>query len=330
MIIFLYGEDTFRSRRKLGELRDRFLREVDSSGNSLSILDGETASLEKINELVSPSSLLAEKRMIVIEDLFKNKKKDIFDQILDFFKNKKNNDNIVIFWDSLGAEEKVTKNKEKLLQFLKKQKFAGAFKLLSNTEATAWAKKEIETRGGKISNQAALVLASFLGSDLWQINNEIDKLINYKAGQKLQISDNEKGAVIEKEDVETLVRGSFDEKIFALTDAISNKNKVMATNLLEEQMDAGLTDFYLLNMITRQFKILLQIRQAIDSGLSQRQITSLLKIHPFVAQKGLAQAKNFSIDILKNILKNLVEIDYLMKTGQAEIKSVLNLMIAKL
>lgn len=330
MIIFLYGEDSFSSRRKLNILKERFLKEVDSSGNSLSIIDGSTASLEKINELISPSSLLAEKRMVVIEDLFKNKKNDIFDQIFVYFKNKKNEDNIIIFWDSLGIEEKVTKNKDGLLSFLKKQKFSIPFKTLSNTEVTNWARKEVEARGGKISVQAAATLASYLGSNLWQINSEIDKLINYKAGQKLNISDNEKGSIIEKEDVENMVRGNFDEKIFALTDALSAKNKALAVKLLEEQIDAGLTDEYLLSMITRQFKILLQIRQALDTGENQRKIASVLKIHPFVAQKGMVQARNFNLPVLKNIFKKLVEIDYSMKSGQGDIKSMLNLLIAKI
>ncbi len=62
MIIFLYGEDTFRSRRKLNELKEKFLREVDPSGNSLTILDGEKTELEKINEAISPSSLLSKKK----------------------------------------------------------------------------------------------------------------------------------------------------------------------------------------------------------------------------------------------------------------------------
>lgn len=330
MIIFLYGEDSFRSRRKLNEFKDRFSREVDPSGNSLTILDGETAKIEKINELVSPSSLLAEKRMIIIENLFQNKGQNIFDQVLEYFKNKKNDDNIVIFWDRLGAEDKLPKTKSSLFKFLNKQKFTGVFKLLSNTEATNWARKEIEMRGGKISAQAAIALTGLLGSDLWQMNNEIDKLINYKAGQKLQLSEDDKGVIIEKEDVEKLVRGSFDEKIFALTDAISNKNKALATKLLEEQIEAGLTDIYLLNMIIRQFKILLQIRQALDSGLSSRKITSLLKIHPFIVQKGMGQVRNFSLPVLKDIFKKLVEIDYLMKSGQTEIKPMLNLLIAKL
>jgi DNA polymerase-3 subunit delta len=222
------------------------------------------------------------------------------------------------------------KYKDVFFSFLKKQKYAAVFNSLSNTEATAWAKKEIASRGGKITASAATLLAGFLGSDLWRMSNEIDKLINYKAGQKLKLDLSDEHVAINNEDVESLVRGNFDEKIFALTDAISNKNKSLAIKLLEDQIDAGLTDIYLLSMIARQFKILLRVRQALDSGMTPRQISSVLKIHPFVAQKGIAQARNFTLHVLRDMLKRIIEIEYNMKTGKSDVKSALDLLLVKL
>jgi DNA polymerase-3 subunit delta len=330
MIIFLYGEDTFRARRKLNEFKEKFLREIDPSGNSLVTLDGESVSLEKINEAVSPASLLVKKRMIIIENLFSNKSQAIFNQFVNLFKKRGIEDNIIIFLDRVSGAEKLPKYKSELFKALAEQKYAQEFKPLSNTEATAWTKKEVELRGGKISASAAAELTSLLGSDLWQISNEIDKLINYKASQKLHLLDGEKGAIIEAEDVKNLTRGQFDENIFALTDAISARNKQAAARLLEEQVEAGLTESYLLAMIIRQFKILLQIRQALNSGLTSRKIINLLKLHPFVVQKGINQARNFNLNILKNIFSKLVEIDYNAKSGKADIKSALSLLIAKI
>lgn len=335
MIIFLYGEDTFRSRQKLKEIKEKFLREVDPSGHSLAVLDGEKSSLETINEVVAPASLFSRKRMVIIENLFANKGQAIFDQASEYFKKKEGkvesqDDNIIVFWDSVSSDEKLPKAKSELFKLLNKQKFAAEFKLLSNTEVIGWAKKEVERHGAKASREAATTLASLLGSDLWLISSEIEKLINYKSAQKMELDGGGEAVVIENDDVLHLVRGQFDENIFALTDAISAKNKALAMKLFEEQLDAGLTDAYLLNMVTRQFKVLLQIRQALDSGLTQRKIINLLKLHPFVAQKGINQSRNFSLELLKNIFRRLAEIDYLMKTGEGDPKTLLCLLIAKI
>lgn len=182
MLIFLYGEDTFRSRQKLKEFKEKFLREVDPAGNSIMTIDGETAAMEKINEAIGTPSLFARKRMIIIEKIFANKSSAILGQAHDYFKKsepqKQTRDgNIILFWDDISSPPKAG---NKLFKLLSGVKFVQDFKLLSNTETANWVKKETEKRGAKIRHKAVFNLTSLLGSDLWQLSNEIDKLINYK------------------------------------------------------------------------------------------------------------------------------------------------------
>ena len=131
-------------------------------------------------------------------------------------------------------------------------------------------------------------------------------------------------------DVKKIVAGNFDDNIFALTYALSHKNKVTALKILEEQYAADLSPEYILAMFMRQFKILLQIKTAQDSKWLPVKVASTLKIHPFIVKKGLEQSKNFSAAQLKNILNRLVEIDYLNKIGQGDLKTLLNLLISEL
>jgi len=387
MIIFIYGEDTFRSRKKLKELKDKFIREIDPAESSLTTLDGKTAKAKEIIDCFGARSLLAKKRMTVIENLFFNKNRVAFEEIFNYLKKVHHirnsggtfppeagqpladnpeakqwgvisngartgkDDNIIIFWesaiktktagnkknafllDSSGKENPLPKTLQPLFNFLARQPYAQEFKLLSNIELAAWIKKEVETRGAMITNQAAQTLISLAGNDLWQINNEIDKLINYEAGQEAKLltpSQVQKTKTISEEAIKQLVKGKFDENIFALTDALSNRNRKLASELLGQQYEAGLSDGYLLSMITRQFRILLQVRQALDSRFSSRKIITALKLHPFVAQKSINQVRNFNLASLKSALNKLVEIDYLVKTGQAEAQTLLNLFIQKI
>ena len=382
MIIFFYGEDDFRAKKKLGELKGKFLREIDKSGGSIEYLDGKTADLKEINEKAATASLLASKRMIIIEDIFSNRDKELLPEITEYFRAKEKNkwDNIVIFCDnsikskrkmggmeivkadSEGRDKPLGKKEKELFDFLANpssklgagQKFAQEFKKLNNSELSSWIKKEVETRGGEISARAIQVLIGLIGYDLWQIDREIDKLINFKSGGRpsLLLSEKmiaeeagevpesplsrgvvppwrERGVLIEPEDVEELVKGNFDDNIFALTDAIGARNKSLAVKLLEEQFELGANEIYLLTMIIRQIKIILQVRQALDIGHSSRQIISELKLNPYVAQKAIEQARHFSLAALKIIFGKLIEIDYQIKTGQGEPQVLLNLFIAK-
>jgi DNA polymerase III delta subunit len=344
MIIFLYGEDNFRSRQKLNELKEKYIKEVDKRASGLKTISGLKASFSEIIEAIGPSSLLSKKRLIIIEDIFSNKDQAIFEKLKDYLKNKKQEDNIIILLesnikskkirnslvpmllDSAGKDKPLNKKQADLFKFLSGQKYSFSYNLLSNTELAGWAKKLAGARGGKISLKAAETLIGLVGNNGWQISNELDKLLSYKATVKLTDTDAEIGV----EDVKKLVQGNFSENIFALTDALSNKNKILAIKLLDEQIEAGSDGQYLLNMFIRQFRILLQIKQAVDSGFSQRQIIGQLKLHPFVLQKGMEQVRGFSLQILKNILSQLVRIDYLVKSGQSEYIVELNRLIAKI
>jgi DNA polymerase III subunit delta len=327
MIIFICGEDTFRSRQKLQELKNKFIKDVDPSSNSIVYLAGNNLTMADLSEAIGARSLFVRKRLVIIENVFANQGEKILEKFYDYLKKQvdkkeKEDDNIVIFWDETSGA-KLTTNK--LFKYLSGQKYAQNFKKLSNTETATWIKKEVAARGAKIKPQAILSLASMFSGDLWQLNGEINKLINHKQAQLLAESE----AVINEDDIELLCRGNVDANIFAFADAISNKNKASAMKLLEQELEAGVAEQYLLTMIIRQFRILLQVKEAVQSGATARKIASQLHLHPFVVQKSLAQTNGFSLQSLKNIFSSLVEVDKKTKTGQADFKSSISLLIAK-
>ncbi len=342
MFIFFYGEDTFRANRKIQELKKRFLTQIGGGEDSISFLDGSEADLSEIKEKISASSLFSSgnKRMIVLKNTFQNPQ---LSELSEYFRTQKEEtDNTVIFWeprikskrkgakteilmiDSVGREKPLSKKARAWFEFLNSQKFSQEFFLLSNTELNKWVREEFKSRGGEISTKACELLISLVGNNLWQLNQEINKLIYYKKGQGADA-----GQTVEPEEVEELVEGLFDQDIFALTDAISNQNYSLAVNLLEKQYSAGVNEYYLLNMITRQIKILLQIRQCLDEGESSRKMISSLGLHPFVVQKGINQARKFSLIKLKRSLNSLVEMDYLWKSGQSDSRVDLDLFLLR-
>ncbi|MFA5160215.1 MAG: DNA polymerase III subunit delta [Candidatus Omnitrophota bacterium] len=338
MIIFLYGENSFKAKQKLNILKNKFTQEVDPTEQSFNVIDGATADLKEISQLVNTSSLFAKKRLTLIENIFANKKTTILEELLDFLKN--NNldkaDDIIIIYEpkiktnrsqvvKTGAAKKespLNAKEKKLFDFLKSQKFSQEFKNPTNTELLAWVKEEFKNRNSAIDFQGTQALISSVGPDLWQLNNEIDKLANYKKLGDIPTS-------ITALDVKKIVAGNFDENIFALTDAFSLKQKALALKILEEQFRAGLSEEYILTMLTRQFKILLQIKAALEENYAPAKMASALKFHPFVIKKGIDQARNFTMEQLKDISNKLLKIDYLNKTGQGEPKTNLNLLISE-
>jgi DNA polymerase-3 subunit delta len=351
MIIFLYGEDDFKAKKKLSELKNKFIKEVDKSGGSLDWVDGEKTSLKEINEKSSGGSLLAPKRMIVIENIFRTKTKDFLPEVLKYFqaKEKSGNDNIVVFLENFlktkkkydreeivkldadGREKPLNKAESSLFDFLSKVKIKQEFRKMNNLELSSWIKKETESRGGSIGGRAIAALITATAGDAWQIDNEINKLINYKLGQEpVLLAGGAPMAEISEADVKDLVRGVFEDNIFALTDAIGSRNRALSAKLLEEEFLSGSNGIYILSMIVRQIKIVLQARAALDLGKNSRAIASDLKLNSFVASKAAVQAGAYKIEDLKRVLSVLVNIDFMAKTGRGDASTLLDLFVSKL
>jgi DNA polymerase-3 subunit delta len=87
---------------------------------------------------------------------------------------------------------------------------------------------------------------------------------------------------------------------------------------------------YLLSMIARQIRILLQISELQGQGLAEREIATRLKLHPYVTKKGLAQARHLSKDQLRDAHKRIVETDWSIKTGEVDDKLALDLLVVDL
>ncbi len=330
MIFFLYGEDSYRSAQKSKELKEKFIKEVDKSGLNLTSLDGENLDMEKLNQTVSTAPFLADRRMIIIKNLIsKNKDKSIQKEVVGLLKNlekrKDKKDNIIIFWES-GVGSKKKFGKPSLAGVLVKYLFSlkdvhkQEFELLNIYNLEKWIQSEVVKRGGKTEREAVKYLAILVGNNLWQISSEINKLLAYKKNEEILT-----------DDVGLLVKGKFDDNIFNLIDALSNKNDKLTVKLLADQLDSGVSESYILSMLIRQFRILLQIKELIEGNgsLSNFQVASELNIHSFTAQKALAQVRNFNLAELKRIYSQLLELDIQIKTGYSRPEVALDLFVAK-
>ncbi len=304
MIIFLYGEDSFRAKEKLNKFKEKFIAEIDKSAVNLIELDGEKITLGELNKAVATQSFLSKKRMIIIKDILKQNKVQQT-EVLELLKKGKyregQDNNIIIFLD-VKADKRSA-----LFKYLKGSKFSEEFVKLKDNELAKWIQQRVVKLGGKIDVKNAFYLAERSDGNLWALASEINKLVAQKG---------KKG--INQEDINQSYLIQIDDNIFSLTDAVGLRNKKLALKLIDDQLSAGVNEIYLLTMIIRQFRILLQIRVELDQGHGNyREIAKELEIHPFVVQKALAQASKYKLDDLKNIYKRLLDIDIRLKRGES-------------
>jgi DNA polymerase III subunit delta len=321
MLIFIYGDDSFRIQEKVGQLKRAFREKFDPTGLNLAEFPPGNKKMEMGEVLGAVRALpfLGQKRMVVVRDLIDATKKGDMDVWVDGFK-KAPESTIVVFWESTEV-----KALEKKPMFVALKDAAEVhqyvFPELQGAELSRWVEARVKERGGTIDTSALRALVERVAADLWQMDNEIGKLVAYAGGQPI------KSAMVDE-----LVHASFEGKIFSLIDAVSQRRPADAIRLLQEERWSGANDRYLMTMLGRQVRILLGARAFLNENprATKEELAKALDIHPFVAQKALAQARGFSLEHLKAVHDLLFEFDLAMKTGGIDADLAVDLTTVKL
>jgi len=320
MIIFLYGEDTYRSRQKLNEIVEHY-KGVHKSGLNLRYFDFQKDDFIDFKDSFRSFSMFDEKKLIVIRNSFSNPA--IEDNFKDILKNLVKSKDIIVFY-----EEKINKKKP-LFKSFKKYAKSQEFFPLSGKKLENWVRKEFEKYSAKIDKDALDLLLNFVRGNTWQLSNEIKKLVSYKS-KPVSAKVSAGAGKIKKEDVKALVKPKIETDIFETIDAIASQDKKRALSLIQNHLKKGDSPSYILAMINFQFRNLLIIRDLIERRKFLNQILKEVNLHPFVVKKSFFQAKKFEFDELKKIYQELSQIDLKIKTGKIDPENALNLLIAQI
>lgn len=321
MLIFLYGQDVFRSRQKLNEIIKKyeklFLKEMsllkfDNRKNAANSPDKELISFPAFLQTLRSPSLFKEKKIIVLVDIFSDNefKKELTKREEWLAETGE----VIVFY-----ETNVPKKNDGFLKFLLKNAKCQEFETLSGEKLKQWAKLSFEKYGAKIDSLALNdLLANSGGEDLFGLSNEIKKLSCFK-----------RHGIVNREDVKILTKERIETGIFKAVDFLVSGKKKDALELFHKHLQKGDSPFYLFIMIAFQFRNLLVVK-SLSEKYSFSEILQKSKLHPFVARKSLALARNFTLSQLKRIYQRLFETDLRIKKGAVSPETAIDLTVSGL
>ena len=185
---------------------------------------------------------------------------------------------------------------------------------------TRWIMAQAEAAGGRFTPRAAAELARRVGNDAAWARNEIEKLLAFVGYTR----------AVEIDDVEELTPAPEHPNIFEMVDALALGRSERALRLLHQLLHQE-EPIRIWGMVIRQFRLLLLTREALDTGLVQPQaIAKALSIHPFVAKKLVPQARRFRMETLESIYGALQATDRAWKTGEADLETAMDVLVASL
>ncbi len=311
MIIFLYGADSFRSKEKLGEIVGHY-KQIRKSGLNLISLDAGAVDFLDFYQAIKVSSMFSETKLVILKKVFSNKQ--FQEDFLEELKSLQALKDVIVIYENDAPDQRL-----KLFKTLLKECKCQEFALLDSKNVKVWLQKELEKLKAKINNDALDLLVNYAGNDLWRLSGEVGKLVNFKHG-----------GVIQKADVELLVKPNIAVDIFKTIDALAEKNKKLALQLLHKHLDGDESPLYLLSMIAYQFKNLLMVKELSEKGLMYASIVKKSGLHPFVVKKSYFLCRQFTFEELKNIYRQIFKIDSDIKIGRVDAQTALDLLVSKI
>ncbi|HZU70965.1 MAG TPA: DNA polymerase III subunit delta [Ktedonobacteraceae bacterium] len=217
---------------------------------------------------------------------------------------------IVVVDEELSASNallKVAQEHGKVLQYT----------LPKGTAVKTWIENRAKSIGVKITPEAASMLADYTGNQLRMLANELDKLATY-VGSK---------GIIDVEDVRKLSPQVQEARVFDLTDALAERNRKKALDLLHNLLADGEPPLRLISTITSQVRSLLLVKELVGEGLRVSQIVAATGMAPFVAEKAARQIGKFSTQQLEAVYRQLLATDAALKRSRMTPDMALDLLV---
>lgn len=334
MILFYYGKEDFLLSKKVRELKTHFEKKYPAGKVEFFDFDeGADVLAQSRNSFHQGGGLFSTQKLIILSNylaLSKDQQPDLEKLLMSY--GEISQDIIV-----LVIQPEIKDKRNKLFKYLLKAGKAEELMKLEGIKLRQWIQREISQRSnGQVQIQPAALerLIMISGTKLWQLDQELEKLVNYfdfvtKPAEAPAESNQSK--MIDLALINLLCQGEVESKIFDLVDAIGQRQKARANELVYLLIEQGENDFYIFTMIMFQLRNLVKIQEAQKKvGPNQTAISQKLKLHAFVVGKGLNQLRNFSFAHLKSIYNLATELDLQVKTGDKSMTEALTYFIAKI
>ena len=183
---------------------------------------------------------------------------------------------------------------------------------------TRWILTRLKKRG-RISQVLSCSFLSKTGTDMGNIDRELEKLICYCMDKD----------VIEAKDVEAVTTEQTTNKIFEMVNAIAEHNQKKALDLYYDLLTLKEPSMRIMYLISRQFQILLNVKDMSQKGFDNNTMAQKAGIPPFAVRRNVTQAKGFTMQQLKQAIRDGVDFEEAVKTGRMNDQMAVELFLMK-
>lgn len=293
-VYLLYGEEAYLRK----QYRDR-LKEAIIGDDTMNYhyYEGKNISTGEVIDQAETLPFFAERRLLVIENsgLFKSGG----EQLAEYLKEPAPTAFFLMV-------ETVIDKRSRLYKAVQAKGCAVEFSVQDESTLKRWILGMVKKENRKITEAALDFLLEKTGTDMENIRREMEKLFCYCL---------DRDAVTE-EDISEICTKRIGNHIFDMVGAIADKKQKKALELYYELLAQKEPPMRILFLIARQFNLLLQVKELLGKGYSNKMIGEKVGLPGFVAGKYVTQASRFKTEELREAMEACVETEEAVKTGK--------------
>ncbi len=288
MVVTVTGANDFARLSELKKLTGAFIAEHGDM--AVERFDGDEASAARMRESVTSLPFLTDRKLVLLQE--PGKQKAWAEQISDVLKSVADSTDLIIIEPKL----------DKRLSYYKVLKKNTDFRDFADLDAnglTRWASEYVKVAGGTLASGDARLLIDRVGANQQMIQQELNKLLSYD----LQIS---------RKSIELLTNPMPQSTVFELLDAAFGGNKTKTFGLYHEQRALKVEPQAIIAMLGWQLHALALVKTA--DHRSTEAIAKEGKVNPYVVRKTQSLAREISLERLKKLIHDLLQLDLNLKT----------------
>ena len=286
-VYLLLGDDEERKSRGVEKLR---------AGRTVEAYDASATSPETLVSACNSFSLFGEGPFVVLKDLdaWNAAQKAV---IVDYLQDPSPGSDLVLLGKKLGA-------RERLLSAVKNSGEVHTFDQPTGKALVRWLVGHAKKLGLDLPEDVAEDLANRCSGVKMRLLQGTEEL-------GLSVGD----GTATHNDVATLCPPDVQSNIFAFVDSLAAGERDRALTLLEDLIGTGESLLRLTFMIRRQFQLVARARALLDRGTPQKELSSRLKVPPFVARKLGEQGRKLDEEDLEHALAQIQDLEGGLKGG---------------
>jgi len=323
MFYVFHGDDDFTRGEELSRLASR-MGDPQMADLNTTRLDGQTVAWDELLYHCSTIPFLAERRLVIVTGLLtrlahRNRSAEdtsFLENLVEYLPDLPPTTRLVF------VEDRQLAGKHPVITLARSEDegYEKPFPKLTGTALTQWVQQRVRQKGGEIDGRTAQMLCTYVEGDLHQLRQEIEKLTAY--------TDRERA--ITEADIQLLTPQARHANIFNMVDALGRRDGKTASQIYHDLVATGSHPLALLSMITRQFRLMIQVKELAAKYHTHQAIARELGQNPYPIRKILSQSTNYTIAQLHTVYHKLLDTDVAIKMGRLEPILAIDMLIAGL